>query len=101
MTYIFFFKDFNFFGLQNGDQCICGDDDSNIIPANSFECNIRCSGDEEQFCGGSWRVNIYSTAKNCKRQFEKKDSKQKSRFKHSSRICKSFLKYLIITSKSV
>ena len=57
-------KDFNFFGLQNGNQCLCGNDDSNIIPTHSFECNTRCSGNEEQFCGGLWRVNIYKTLKN-------------------------------------
>ena len=55
-----FLKDFNFFGLQNGDECLCGNDDSNIIPTHEFECNMRCNGNDDQFCGGLWRVNVYT-----------------------------------------
>ena len=55
-------KDYNYFGLQHGDQCLCGNDDSNIVPTHSFECNIKCSGHDQQLCGGFWRVNIYTTS---------------------------------------
>ena len=55
-------KEFEFFGLQNGDHCLCGNDDSNLIPTNIFECNTPCSGDANQLCGGSWRINIYKTS---------------------------------------
>ena len=54
-------KEYKFFGLQGGDECYCGDDDENFLPAQSSECDIPCSGNISEFCGGSWRMNLYST----------------------------------------
>lgn len=53
--------DFEFFGVQNGNQCHCGDTLSRIIPVHPSNCNKRCDGNETQFCGGSWRMNIFTT----------------------------------------
>ena len=34
---------------------------SRIIPVHPSNCNKRCDGDETQFCGGSWRMNVFTT----------------------------------------
>ena len=46
--------------LSHSVQCYCG----NTCPSEDLlleesECNQACSGDEEQTCGGGWRINIY------------------------------------------
>ena len=33
-----------------------------IAPSN--DCNMKCPGDGTVFCGGSWRMNIYSIKEN-------------------------------------
>ena len=48
-----------YFGVQNGDSCYCGNDDSKFIPVAKEECNQPCSGDETQICGAMWRLNVY------------------------------------------
>merc|ERR1712142_419035 len=55
-------KEFNYAGVQSSDECWCG----NTAPPSSkivaqTECNEKCTGDSEQFCGGSWRMNVFDT----------------------------------------
>jgi len=43
-------------------ECWCG----NQRPAKSSKvedvnCDVPCSGDSKQFCGGGWKMGIYST----------------------------------------
>ena len=48
-------------GVQFGKQCFCGNNVASrakIAPSN--DCNMTCPGDGTVFCGGSWRMNIYS-----------------------------------------
>ena len=52
-------KDFKYFGLQNGDGCYCGNDDSKFVPVAPEECDHPCSGDENEICGASWRLSVY------------------------------------------
>ena len=52
-------KDYNYFGLQDGDGCYCGNDDSKFIPVSPDECNQPCSGNKNEICGGSWRLSVY------------------------------------------
>ena len=53
---------FVFAGLQDGSQCFCG---SCVPPrsifANASECEMKCPGDDKFNCGGSWRMNVYTT----------------------------------------
>ena len=56
-----FISDFDYFGVQNGDECYCGDDSSDFIPAPFYQCNQPCSGDPSQFCGSTWRLNVFRT----------------------------------------
>ena len=51
--------DFEYFGLQNGDECHCGNSASRFQPTYPSECNKRCSGNEIQFCGNNWRLNVF------------------------------------------
>ena len=48
-----------YYGLQNGDECHCGDNDSDFLPADQYQCNMPCSGNCDETCGGSWRMNVY------------------------------------------
>ena len=52
-------KDYSYFGLQDGDGCYCGNDDSKFIPVNPSECNQPCSGNKNEICGASWRLSVY------------------------------------------
>ena len=61
LSRIYQLLDFEFFGLQNGNQCHCGNTASRIIPVHPSNCNKRCDGNKTQFCGGSWRMNIFTT----------------------------------------
>ena len=52
-------KDYKYFGLQNGDGCYCGNDDSKFVPVAPEECNHPCSGNDNEICGASWRLSVY------------------------------------------
>ena len=51
-------RNYSYAGVQNGDECYCGNDLPNT-PAPDAECSVPCSGDEAQKCGGWFRMNIY------------------------------------------
>ena len=57
------FLDYKFFGLQNGDECYCGNSTNKLVPAPSAECNKYCSGSSVEICGGLWRMSVYTTRK--------------------------------------
>jgi len=55
-------RGYTFAGVEFGEQCFCG----NVPPLPpmlkpSSECNMPCSGDSSQICGGFARINIYTT----------------------------------------
>ena len=50
---------FNYAGLENGDGCYCGNSEDKFIPTDPEECNAPCSGDPNELCGGSWRLQVY------------------------------------------
>ena len=52
---------FRYASVENGDACYCGDADNKFIPTDPEECNIPCTGDPNQFCGSSWRLQVYDT----------------------------------------
>ncbi|KAF5334900.1 hypothetical protein D9611_010018 [Ephemerocybe angulata] len=53
---------YNYAGVENGNECYCGNNISNngatgnILPASS--CSVACTGDASQKCGGSWTLNL-------------------------------------------
>ena len=60
----YFVIGYEYFGLENGDECYCGDSASKFIPAPFSNCKKPCSGDQSEFCGSSWRMNVFQTDRN-------------------------------------
>ena len=52
---------FSYAGVENGDACYCGNADKKFIPTDPKECNKQCTGDPSQFCGSSWRLQVFDT----------------------------------------
>ncbi|KAL4131837.1 hypothetical protein QTP88_009086 [Uroleucon formosanum] len=51
-----------FFGVTYGTECWCGNQrPSKSSKVEDINCDSRCSGDSKQFCGGGWKMGIYST----------------------------------------
>ena len=51
---------YQYAGVQNGNECFCG----NNLPSSSnkrpmTECNRVCRGNNKEFCGGWWRMNVF------------------------------------------
>ena len=58
-----FGKDFHFAGVEYADECWCGNKKpSSDLVKPSSECNIPCTGDNSQICGGGCRINVYRKA---------------------------------------
>jgi hypothetical protein len=53
-------KGFAFAAVQNGGSCLCGDSYGRFGAATN--CDMRCTGDPDQFCGGHSANMIFSTA---------------------------------------
>ena len=53
---------FAYAGVQNGNQCFCGNDRP-LNPAPAGDCKKKCDGDSSQKCGAAWRMNVFSTNK--------------------------------------
>lgn len=57
-------KGFTFAGVEYSDECYCGTGflDGVAPPAASIgDCDFPCAGDATQMCGGSWRIQLYSS----------------------------------------
>lgn len=53
---------FPYAGVQYGSECFCGADappEAAKLPDSS--CNMKCSGDQHEICGGYYAMNIYET----------------------------------------
>ena len=50
-----------FAGVQFSSECYCSQNPPTpYTPVASSECNMACTGDADQTCGGSLRINVYS-----------------------------------------
>ncbi len=48
--------------VQDASDCLCGssDDDYNTYGmAADSECNMQCTGNSNEICGGFWRQNVF------------------------------------------
>ena len=54
-----FGKNYRYAGVQNHQECYCGNSISSGEPRPDSECNKPCSGNKDQMCGGAYRLNIY------------------------------------------
>ena len=50
---------FKFAGVQYSESCLCGNSYGRFGPANN--CNMPCTGDSNQICGGGNANSVYST----------------------------------------
>ncbi|OHU85142.1 MULTISPECIES: WSC domain-containing protein [Pseudoalteromonas] len=51
---------YKYAGLQYGSLCFCGHNYGNYSQVPDSDCNMPCTGNSTQFCGGLWRNSIYS-----------------------------------------
>mmetsp|Transcript_24191 Transcript_24191/g.59226 ORF Transcript_24191/g.59226 Transcript_24191/m.59226 type:complete len:1073 (+) Transcript_24191:176-3394(+) len=48
-------------GLENRNECFCGNEYRTHGFAPVTDCKHKCNGDQSQECGGPWRVTVYAT----------------------------------------
>jgi len=53
-------KNFKYAGVQYSNYCFCGNSYGKYGVADN--CNMACSGDQNQICGGSWANSVYLIA---------------------------------------
>ena len=57
-------KGYQYAGVEYGDECYCGTGYAGgVAPptANNSDCDMTCAGSYYYTCGGSWRMEIFST----------------------------------------
>ncbi len=52
-------RGFAYAGMQNGQSCLCGNNYGKYGPASN--CDVKCTGDSGQNCGGFAANSVYST----------------------------------------
>lgn len=53
---------FPYAGVQYGSECFCGaDPPTDAAKLADSSCNMKCSGDQHEICGGYYAMNIYET----------------------------------------
>uniref|UniRef100_A0A1I8J083 WSC domain-containing protein n=1 Tax=Macrostomum lignano TaxID=282301 RepID=A0A1I8J083_9PLAT len=52
---------YRYFGVQFAKQCWCGNSYGKHGKRSQIECRMQCTGDKANYCGNSWRNDIYST----------------------------------------
>lgn len=53
---------FAMFGLEYSRECFCGDElATGSVKAPETDCSYTCSGNSAEICGGSSRLNVYTT----------------------------------------
>ncbi|KAH9026083.1 WSC domain-containing protein [Lactarius pseudohatsudake] len=47
-------------GVENGEDCCCGNDKPKSVEiVSSDNCNVKCTGDSSESCGGSSHFDLY------------------------------------------
>ena len=54
-----FCKDYKYFGVESSQECYCGNALFHNEKKNEGECNYKCPGNNNQRCGGRWKINVY------------------------------------------
>ena len=55
-----FCKDYNYAAVENAKECWCGNKLSQMQLLHDNDCNMKCTGDQTQFCGGGGVLNLYT-----------------------------------------
>lgn len=53
-----------FAGAQEGNQCWCSNEVAGEWAKNSSECNLTCTGNKAEICGGKQVVNVFEALEN-------------------------------------
>jgi len=48
-----------YFGLEEGRVCFCGNSYGRYGQAPAKDCNVPCSGNSSETCGAQWRSSVY------------------------------------------
>ncbi|XP_077866480.1 uncharacterized protein LOC144354689, partial [Saccoglossus kowalevskii] len=51
----------NYAGVQYSSQCFCGDDYDEYGALDESSCNMKCTGDSSEICGGTWANAVYKS----------------------------------------
>jgi len=52
-------KGYSFAGVEFGVECYCGHSVPTTITYSDSACNVACSGDSTEICGGGWALDLY------------------------------------------
>ena len=52
-------KSFSYFGMQDGKSCYCGKQYGKYGKISDDDCNLKCDGDGNEFCGGKNANNVF------------------------------------------
>lgn len=55
---------FTYSGVTYKSECFCGSQspiDLNFSITDDKQCNTKCTGDANQFCGGGWKMAVFAT----------------------------------------
>lgn len=55
-------RGFKYAGAQYSNQCFCANKYGKYVKAGN--CNMKCSGDKNAICGGTWANSVYDTGRN-------------------------------------
>ena len=59
-----FGKGYQYAGVEYSKECFCGNNLPRKIAPKQSDCNMDCSGDKSNKCGGGNRLNVYQSAGN-------------------------------------
>lgn len=57
---------YSMMGVEYGSECYCGNSLNTGSVSTTSGCSMTCSGDASEYCGGSNRLNLYSTGNSAK-----------------------------------
>jgi hypothetical protein len=56
-------KGFALAGAENGNECYCGPAlPADAVKAPSSECNVACTANTKEQCGGTWRISVFNVS---------------------------------------
>ena len=53
---------YKYAGVEFAKECFCGNKLPSTIAPKQSDCNMDCTGDKSQKCGGGNRMNVYKVA---------------------------------------
>ncbi|XP_061169415.1 uncharacterized protein LOC133178718 [Saccostrea echinata] len=83
-----------FYGVEGSQYCFCGDTLMKPIKKHWRECNQRCIGNKRQWCGGHWKMHIYSNTGYLGCFQDQKNRVLTGKYTHSSRMTVHGCRYM-------